>query len=116
MATFPTLLSGHASVRYPLTESTRIGVQVLEFTDFSEQRWRTGATLTAFTLSFGDLRWDDVATLRAFFDARKGSFEPFELTIAGDTYQHVVFVNDTFEASENGGAWSVELPVRQIKA
>jgi hypothetical protein len=116
MATFPTLLSGHASVRYPLTESTRRGVQVLEFTDFSEQRWRTGPTLKAFTLSFTDLRWDDVVTLRAFFDARKGSFEPFELTIAGDTHQYVVFVNDTFEASENDGAWAVELPVRQIRS
>lgn len=114
MASFPAIFSGSVAL-YPLQRSTRLATKVLEFTNFTEQRWRTGNRLESFTLSFSEIVLADMLTLRTFFDARKGGFDTtWDITIGGTTYPSMMFIDDTFEATEGAGSYSVQLRVRQV--
>lgn len=116
MASFPTLYSSTIAL-YPVTRTAHRGVQVLEFTNFTEQRWKNGAPLEAFTLQFSDMPLADMLTLRAFFDARKGGFDStWDLTLGGVTYSNMVFESDSFDSVERFGGYSVTLTAKQVKA
>ena len=116
MASFPTFSFGAVSL-WPVTETTRRATAALQFTDFTEQRWKRGPTLKAFVLVLEDMQYADIATARSFFDARKGGFDAtWDLTIGGTTYQNMCFVEDSLvDHMTHGGLRAASIQVRQVR-
>jgi hypothetical protein len=93
--------------------------RVLTFANDTEQRFRCGAPRESWLLDFRSLRWADVAALRTFKDAQKGSFDktwtfPFD----GTSYTGCVFDDDSLTITEQAGAmkrWALSLRFRQVK-
>src|SRR5687768_8308563 len=113
MASFPALFSGSAAL-YPLTEESRIPAGILQFTDFTEQRFVRGANLARFVLVFDGIRKEDRDAIEDFFGDRKGGFDAtWDLTLGGVTYQNMCFESDDFYCRETEPElWTVTLPVR----
>lgn len=116
MSSFPAIYSGSVAL-YPLTETYRRPVTVLQYNNATEQRWRTGKALRAFSLDFTDVSKTDMLTIRSFFDTMKGGFDhTWDISIGGTVYSNMTFENDEMAAQERpGGAYSFSLPCRQVK-
>ena len=115
MASFPTLFSGVVSL-YPLTQGSRIPVQILQFSDFSEQRFKQSAELARFTLTLDDLSATDKATVVTFFETAKGSFDAtWDITVSGNTYSYMAFASDELQCTESDGGWSLNVACVQTR-
>lgn len=120
---FPTISGGSVS-KYPVTRSNvrRGGIHI--FTDFSEQRFAQGNPLTDFELNFNNIPTADKDAIRAFWIARRGTFDTtWSLTIndpttgGATTYTNMQFTpGQQFEPTEEStGLWSFKLRIRQTR-
>jgi hypothetical protein len=116
MASFPTLASG-AAVLLPLTQTLHSPVRILQFGDFSTQRFRLSATLRRFQLQLDGLSYADYVSVRDFFEARKGAFDStWDLTVSGTTYSYLAFESDELAAVENSDSqFTMTIPIRQVR-
>lgn len=115
MASFPALYSGIVSL-YPLSHTRRQPVTVLQFSDFSEQRWKRSAPLSAFTLTVENLSATDKATVVSFFESTKGGFDStWDITVSGATYSYMVFDADALTCTENEDGWTITAPCHQTR-
>ena len=116
MASFPALFSGVVTL-YPVTQGERRPVGILQFSDFTEQRFRKSAPLARFVLTLEDLKEADRITIETFFDSVRGGFDStWDITLDGATYSHMAFETDTMEQKQvAGNLWSVSLPCRQVR-
>lgn len=88
-------------LRYPYSRQVRVGSQVLEFLDGSEQRWQTTQVLNHFQVQLQNLSWDDLQPLRDWFDTNKGAFQEWDFTIDGETFPHMVLEGDVLALTED---------------
>ena len=115
MATFPTPFAGQAAL-YPLTASKRFPVSVLQFTDFTEQRWVRSAGLNRFRLQLAGISKDAKDDIVTFFEDCKGSFDAtWSIEVAGVTYDYVAFADDTLVAVESEQGWSITVELVQTR-
>lgn len=116
MASFPALFSGVVSL-YPLTQASRIPVQVLQFSDFSEQRWKQCSELARFSLSLDSISATDKATIVSFFEVTKGSFDAtWDITVSGTTYGYMAFESDELQCMESDdGLWRLTVSCVQTR-
>ena len=115
MASFPALFSGVVSL-YPLTQGSRIPVQILQFSDFSEQRFKQSAELARFTLTLDDLSATDKATVVTFFETTKGSFDAtWDITVSGSTYSYMAFASDELQCTEGDAGWTLTVACVQTR-
>jgi hypothetical protein len=112
MTSYPSVTSGVMVTA--LQQVSRYPLGVLQNVDGTEQRWIKGAKIERFMVSHSGISKADVATLRTFFSGRKGSYDSFDFTVEGATYQNCFFEDDTFRAVETSlGRYSVTLSFRQ---
>ena len=115
MASFPTLSTG-AIATYPLARTVSAATVVHRFEDDSEQRYRDRVILHEFELNFESISFDDWSLIRVFFEARRGSFEPWDITVDGTLYSDCIFVDDSLTRTEDKpNRVSGSVKVRQIK-
>ncbi len=110
-ATFPTTVA----LRYPVTQTVAIPVDVAEFLDGTEQRWRTADGLQGFELTFPDVPLADLADLRTFWNTVKGRFDSgFSFTFQGTSYADLGLEADDFtEVEAKAEKTSVTVKMRQ---
>jgi hypothetical protein len=99
MATFPLLADG-AKTQFPLTEALRF--QTLSAVVPSGERYSYAERANGiryWTIGGPSISDADLATWRAFFEARRGSWEAFDFVDprTGTTYTNCRFDQDTFE-------------------
>ncbi len=119
MPTFPLLADG-AKTQFPYTESVRF--ETLSVTVPSGERYAYSqmANGTRFwTIGGPSVSDADIATLRAFFEARRGSWEAFDFVDprTGLTVTNCRFDQDLFEYQALGPNENrVELRIKHIPA
>lgn len=114
MASFPTPFDGIVTL-YPLTEIDRRPTAILQFSDFSEQRWRRCSGLARFLLTLERITYSEASAIKTFFDSVKGGFDnTWDIAIGGTTFHNMAFETDIFELRESErGIYSLRLPCRQ---
>lgn len=117
MASFPTPFGGVVTL-YPLTEMDRRPTKILQFSDFSEQRWRQCSGMARFVLQMDRITYAEASAVKTFFDSAKGGFDnTWDIAIGGVTYDNMAFETDVFELKESErGIYSLRLPCRQTAA
>jgi len=117
MASFPTPFAGSVAL-YPVTTVSRRPVAILQFSDFTEQRWKRCVPLARFRLDLQQITYTELSAIRTFFDSVKGGFDStWDITLNGVTYTNMTFETDTLESREiDQGIYSLTLPCRQIAA
>ena len=117
MASFPTPFAGKVAL-YPVTIASRRPVAILQFSDFTEQRWKRCSPLARFRIDLQQINYTELSALRTFFDSVKGGFDStWDITLGGVTYDNMTFETDVFEARETEpGIYALSLPCRQIAA
>lgn len=114
-ATFPTPFSGQAAL-YPLTAQKRFPVTVLQFTDFTEQRWVRSAGVNRFRLQLSGISKSAKDEIASFFENCKGSFDStWSIVIASTTYNYMAFAEDTLVAVEGEQGWSITVELVQTR-
>jgi len=115
-ATFPSISIGSVCL-YPVARTISVPTRVLQFCDGKEQRFRTGPILNGWSLTFSDIVWADVLTLRTFHATCKGGFDhTWTFPFSGVSYTNCAFEHDDFTAVENSqGRYSVTLKFRQVQ-
>jgi hypothetical protein len=89
-------------------------VRVKQFSGGAEQRWRVSAGFLKFEIGHTNLRWDDVLTLRNFFESQ-GLFGTWSLPIGATTYNGCIFTDKVFQSRESKrGLIDVSLKARQV--
>lgn len=113
---FPALFSGQVAL-FPLEESTRIPVEVLEYTDFTEQRWPECAPLRRFVIHCEGIKKADRDSIQSFIDTQKGGFDKtWDITVAGNLYSNMMFLSDEFHPVENEPEhWTFSLACAQSR-
>lgn len=81
MASFPVTVSTKMLLRYPLVRATRLNTGMVQFANDSEQRWRRQPNLASFALNMKGITLAQKNTVLAFFVARRGRFDWFDLTL-----------------------------------
>lgn len=116
MASFPTLTTG-AAVLHPLQQAIHAPARVLEFGDYTTQRFPLSAPLRRMTLQLDGISYTDYVSVRNFFEARNGAFEAtWDITVSGSTYSYMAFDADELAAVENTDRqFSISIPVRQVR-
>jgi hypothetical protein len=116
MAAFPAPFAG-ATALYPLIQEKRFPVAVLQFTDFTEQRYRQSAGLAAFTLECYGIDVSAKEDIVEFFEDSKGSFDAtWSITIGATTYNYMAFLEDAITAVElQDGMWAVSAKIVQTR-
>lgn len=116
MASFPTLRSGRVTM-YGAERETRFRTTVVQFVGDQEQRWRSQAPLTAWTLRLIDIDGYDLANVLAFWRSMKGKFDStWDITVAGVLYSNMAFDQDEFSAVEaKPERYTVELRCLQTR-
>jgi hypothetical protein len=116
MASFPTLSTG-STVLYPLTQSISRPAAVLQFEDGKEQRWKAHVPTSKFTLQLSEITWADVQAVLTLFSSMKGRYDAtWDITIAGTTYSHLMFVDDELTWEERAeGQFTMTIPIRQAR-
>ena len=116
MADFPTPFDGVAAL-YPVTAAKRYPVAVLQFTDFTEQRYRQSAGVSRFTLQLDQITKAEKDEIVEFFSDSKGSFDAtWSLVLGADTYDYMAFAEDKLTATEqSNGIWSMTINVIQTR-
>ncbi|MEN6534965.1 MAG: hypothetical protein ABFD89_14960 [Bryobacteraceae bacterium] len=113
MASYPTLASGRTFLA-PLVRTTRYGVRIQPFADGSEQRWRTGPPLERFAMRHEGITTADRDALVAFFEAHKGDYAEFDMTMNGTSYTHLKLEAATITTTQGvGHLWDVSLAISQ---
>jgi hypothetical protein len=116
MASFPALFSGSVAM-YPLSSSVRIPVEILRYSDFTEQRYVSGKALRRFEIMLEAVSAADRDALLLFFESAKGGFgKTWDITIGGSTYAHMMFEGDVFaetESPSSPGRFNITLACRQ---
>jgi hypothetical protein len=108
-ATFPRSLV----LRYPVTQTVTAPVDVVEFLDGSEQRWREGDFLQAFELTFSDVPIGELAALRTFWTTVKGAFDGGNtFGFQGVDYPDMVLESDDLTEVESTAAEKVTVTVK----
>lgn len=118
MASFPAVFNGSVAL-YPLTEGVQIPVGVLEYTNFTQQRFVAGKAIQRFNLVLEQVSKTSRDSLQTFFDSVKGGFDKtWDITVGGVLYENMVFETDAFVDREGDTpeSWSITLPCRQVKA
>jgi hypothetical protein len=109
MATFPSTLR----LRYPVTQTLTAPVDVAEFLDGTEQRFRDGEFLQAFDLSFPDVPIAELADLRTFWLSVKGAFDSgWSFTFQGASYADMALESDDLTETESAHAEKVTVSVK----
>ena len=85
----------------PLQEAVSLPTRVLTFSSGAEQRFRLAPTLRRYQLQHASITAADVASLRTFFEGRKGGFDVFDFTINGTTRYNCYLDSDVFSAVES---------------
>jgi len=122
MSAFPALSSGTVG-KYPISRARSFRTVVYYNTDLTEQRFAKGAGLDAFELVFTHVNTADKEIVRAFFNARQGSFDTtWTLTLndppgSSTTWHGLQFIpGSSFDAKEVfQGIWDFTLQVRQTR-
>lgn len=96
MSNFPTLLDGQP-VRQTVKKSLRIPVSIFTFVSGKEQRYVDGTPTYSFNAQYPDIyaseyKGGGVAhSIGDFYDAMKGTFGVYNLTLAGKLYSNLYF-------------------------
>lgn len=116
MADFPQLFGGQAAL-YPLQTEKRFDVTVLQFSDFTEQRFVRSAGLNRFSLRLAGMSTAEKQDILDFFETTKGSYDAtWTLTIAGTDYDYMAFAADQMSCVEGeDGTWSIACEVVQTR-
>jgi hypothetical protein len=100
MASFPTLSTGTA-VLEPLVQSISIPMRIVQFGDFTEQRYRLRAALRRFTLNFMGISKADMQSILSFFEDCKGAYDKtWDLAVNTETFSNLAFDTDELRAEE----------------
>ncbi len=117
MPTFPLLADG-AKTQFPLTES--ITFRTLAVTVPSGERYSYAESATGtryWTIGGPSLSDADTSTLKAFFIARRGSWEAFDLVDprTGATFTNCRFDQDSFDYQQLGPDENrIEIRIKQV--
>ena len=105
-------------LRYPVTQTLAMPVDVVEFLDGTEQRWRTADALQGFELTFPDVPIADLADLRTFWNTVKGCFDSgFGFTFQGAAYADLGMEADELtEVETRAEKTTVSVKLRQTVA
>lgn len=115
MADFPTPFAGAAAL-YPLTQEKRFPVTVLQFSDFTEQRYVRSAGLSRFRLQLTGISKAAKDDIVDFFETCKGTFDAtWSIEIAGVIYDYMAFADDTLAAVESEQGWSLNVDLVQTR-
>jgi hypothetical protein len=115
--TLPTVHNGAVAL-YPVNRHRATLTSVVQFCDFSEQRWKERPPLFTGVLAYTKLSSVDRAALAAFFAAQKGQFDhTWNFVMAGVNYTNLCFTDDKLQFTESTPTlWSCTLNVRQTQA
>lgn len=117
MPTFPLFADG-SKTQFPLTESLRFQTLAAIVPSGERISYAERATgLRSWTIGGPSISDADLATLKAFFLARRGSWEAFDFVDprTGATFTNCRFDQDTFDATALGPDENrVEIRIKQI--
>lgn len=118
MASFPQRFDGEAAL-FPLQRNRRFPVEVQQFDDWTEQRWKLCAPTTDFVLQLDSITEADRDAIEDFFETTKGGFDTtWDIEIGGETFENMMFVDDRLvwtEGAETPQSYSTRIPIRQAK-
>lgn len=113
MAVFPTTVP----LRVPAARTLTIPTDVVEFLDGSEQRWRSGPPLNAFSLTFTDVPSANLTDMRTFLNTMKGAYDStWSITwVDGNSYTNMALELDDLPAvaSKSNTRFSFTVKMRQ---
>ncbi len=108
-ADFPSTVA----LRYPVVQTVSVPVDVVEFLDGTEQRWREAEFLQAFELTFPDVPIGELADLRTFWMTVKGAFDSgWTFTFEGTDYDDMALEADELTETESARAEKVTVSVK----
>src|SRR6266851_4061413 len=116
MPSFPSLSFNRAFV-YPLTRTATRKTTIIQFVGDGEQKWVSQLPVSSFQITLTDVDSESLSIMRNFWSSQGGaSTSTFDLTLNGVTYNHCLFVDDTFAAVQNKpNRWSVQFSIRQTR-
>ena len=93
MPSFPLIHSGTIAAKYPSSRTNRRRVAVHVFCNFAEQRYRKGARIAEFQLTFRRVNNADRLTLRTFYIERQGETDvTWDLAFDSLSYHNCRFI------------------------
>jgi len=100
---------------YPLKEGPSIGVNTVQFVDFSEQRSQRHELLHQFTIKLTKINGNDVSKVRAFFNSMKGQFDStWDITCETVLFDNMTFIEDILTVvNVSANRYTISLAVRQ---
>lgn len=112
---FPEVIGGEISL-WPVQRTMRRPVYVCQFSDGTEQRWRDAPALVEFSLTLEHLDSDALQEIGTFFDQVQGSRNEFEIVIGGQTFEHMILMDDSLVQTLTASGWAVQARCRQRRA
>jgi hypothetical protein len=100
-------------MRYPVTQTLTAPVDVVEFLDGTEQRWRDGEFLQAFELTFPDVPIAELADLRTFWLTVKGACDSgWTFAFQGTSYADMALEADDLTEVESAYAEKITVSIK----
>jgi hypothetical protein len=103
-------------LRYPLQRTVRVASRVAEFLDGSEQRFRAGPVLNAFSFTLANIPIEQVDDVRDWFLAAKGAYDTtLTLAVGAATFPNMCLESDELAVTEEQPTrFSLSLAMRQV--
>jgi hypothetical protein len=111
MGNFPNTVN----LRFPLGRTVKVASKVVEFLDGSEQRYRNGPVLNAFSLAFANIPLADVSAIQSWFLSVKGAYDStWSLAANGETFTGMCLESDELVVTETEPTrYGLSLSMRQ---